>query len=206
MLNEDQAKSYWEDRAKTHQESAVGFDCRAIEEQDINYNIRTNFIFKNLDTYLPTLDYGCGIGRYAQQFSKYVGADMTKELIKLARKRNKGKRFVHLSHPYLTEVETFNIRYKFDIEQVLTTTVLQHCDDELVIKILKSFKDNLLGLKRLCFYEKDAGDKKPHVISRSTLDYMTLLSEAGIHTNGNCKSHIVHNEKHTLSVFNIQGR
>jgi len=200
MLSEKTAPSYWEERAKKFDKRAVGFDSRQLEEQEINYSLRRSFIFNHLNSSTPTLDYGCGVGRYAKYFRNYMGCDLTKQLLDIAGKENPNTAFFHLKEPWINED---NALLASRTEQIFTATVLQHCDDELVAKIIKSFSHFPL-LHRLCFYEKNNGDVKPHVVSRNSKEYYDLVNCAGFFIkNSESYTHSIHGELHTLSKFTI---
>lgn len=68
MLKENEVKNYWNIRYQQQDERAVGFWESSIEEQNKRYEIRKTFISTLCPTNLKTLDYGCGIGRYADFF------------------------------------------------------------------------------------------------------------------------------------------
>lgn len=198
MLNEHVAKEYWEERASQFGEAAVGFNSGLdSEKQEEEYRVRKKFIFNFLSREYRTLDYGCGIGRYSADFTQYMGVDMTKTMIKMAEARNPKGLFVSLLNPWITN------KFEFP-EMVFTATVLQHCNSILVSKIVDSFH-NLPNLKKMAFYEKNNGDQKPHVISRTTKDYLDIIEGALWKViRYTSHTHTVHGENHTLSVFTVK--
>jgi SAM-dependent methyltransferase len=199
MLNEHDAPTYWKKRAATLGEAAVGYGDQKLKTQDRFYEERENFLAVFLDKFKPTLDYGCGIGRYAHLFykDKYLGVDVTADLITKAMLRNPDKAFVHIEEPFLN----FDAPY---IEQVMTTTVLQHCDNDLVVKILASINSRCPNLKKMYLYENSEDFEKPHVVGRKFLDYMELIRMAGIpYKVTSAQSHIVKGEEHTLTIVDL---
>lgn len=203
LLNQNNVQSYWKERAIKFKAEAVGFDCKPKNQQDFNYQLRQDFIMPKIRTSVPTLDYGCGIGRYAKCFESYIGVDITEELIPIAIKNNPTQIFCHLDEPYLDDSIAETIYEVKKPEQVFTATVLQHCDDDLVIKIIHSF-NKIPSINNFLFYEKDNRDAKAHVVSRSTIQYRNLINKAGYYVKSmSSRPHIIHNEKHTLSIFKV---
>src|SRR5436190_1485775 len=72
MLEEEQVRPYWEARSSHQGARTVGFANSAMDVQDEHHQQRREFIFAHCPRHLPTLDYGCGIGRYAEEFDTYM--------------------------------------------------------------------------------------------------------------------------------------
>lgn len=199
MINENNVIQYWHNRSKIYGSKAVGFDAK----EDINSSLtemRKDLFKKFIRLSLPTLDFGCGIGKYSDLFPKYFGVDITDYLLKKAKFYHKDKSFFILNKPYLTD--KFR-KYFYSVEQVFTSTVLQHCNDDLIIKIFKSFL-MLYNLNYINLYEKNNNDTKPHVKSRCTQEYHNLLIDSGFYIKQiNSHTHTIHGENHTLSIFKV---
>jgi hypothetical protein len=148
-----------------------------------------------------TLDYGCGIGRNSVLFkSKYVGMDMTKELLDIAKFKNPDKEFSYISTPYIPE--TFIGEW---VEQFFTATVLQHCDDGLVGKIFKSFYDSKpINIRQIVLYENSSKFIKPHVIGRQPIEYANFIELAGFNIIDLKFKHImIKYENHAVLVARV---
>lgn len=205
MLSETDAKKFWAERAHKHQAQAVGFDAGAnAKKNDAEYEERFDFVFQHLlHASVPTLDYGCGVGRYAHHFPNYLGLDATGELLTIAKGLNPSKNFQLIEGVYPSEEEICRVRAEFKPERIFTATVLQHCSDDLVVQVLRSLLP-IDTVVTFALYEKDNGDTKPHVISRRCSDYYDLLNRAGWFIKDyKTYSHKIHKEIHTLSVFSV---
>ena len=200
-IKTDEVIEYWRDRAEQSKSAAVGFDAKNLTKQDERYGERNEFLFGPIDTSIHTLDYGCGIGRYSSMFDNYLGVDITLELLKIAKRNNPTKKYMQLSHPFLTKTHKDYSK----VAQIITTTVLQHCEDKLVQIIFDSMFEHIKQ-KGLVFsiYEKDDGISKPHVASRSPVQYGQMIQEAGyVAKFMENKSHMIHGEKHTLTIIGV---
>lgn len=208
MLKEQEAKKYWEERAEKLNECAVGFGDQNLEKQNVLYEERKKHIFKYVSRLIPTIDYGCGIGRYAKEFlGEYVGYDITKKLLNIARQNNSDKSFILLEQPYFTPPEDGKCELLLDsdkgtswFEQFFTATVLQHCHDEVVVKLFKSIKENVGAQDfTFCLYENSCKFEKPHVIGRYPERYYAMVAEAGFKVlDFDYYPHIVKGEEHSL--------
>jgi hypothetical protein len=199
MLKESDAPEYWRKRAEESGKAAVGFMATNLSAQNEQYREKENFVLKNIHTSIYTVDYGCGVGRWAKHWSidKYLGVDMTKSLLDIAQGENPSHSFSHLSSPFLTE--------RLDnVEQVFTSTVLQHCDDSLVLKIMESWAKFIPHLKSVCLYELGNNSKKHHVGGRSHWEYADMVKKAGIFSFLQYSaSHCVHKELHTITRIQV---
>lgn len=206
MIKEQDAQSYWKERAEKYKDAAVGFDSnKNMDKQNLEYLIRKSFIFNHINPKIGViLDYGCGIGRYSNDFCNYIGVDMTHLLLEYARENNPSGIFLLLEKPYITTKIAKQIRELVQpIDTIFTATVLQHCDDELVLKIFSSFYEHI-GRKNMTFilYEKDNHDRKPHVVSRHSTQYVQLLTDGGYNIKAvNHYTHMVHREIHSLHII-----
>lgn len=206
MIKETEVKEYWAERAAKFKEAAVGFDShKNTHKQNMEYQERKKFIFSHINPkHGMVLDYGCGVGRYANDFTNYVGVDMTEGLLNIAKENNPRKLFFLLEKPYITTNVARKLRLnKQPITKVFTATVLQHCSAALVLKIFRSIYE-FIGSKGIEFYlyEKDNDDLKPHVVSRLGRQYLEILYSAGFRvTCVEHHSHTVHKEKHSLHII-----
>jgi len=145
---------------------------------------------------LPTLDYGCGIGRYSDVFQDgYLGVDITPELLDYARKLNPTRDYKQLEHPWLHGIE-------FEFSLFFTATVLQHNDDETVKKIFASLSAYKKEDFFIALYENSQA-KAPHVKGRSSDEYVQLVK-----TQFDVKfvwsyKHKTHGEEHTLTMIDL---
>lgn len=168
---------------------------RPGEEQDEEYAAKLNFIQEIIPTDTNTLDYGCGVGRYAPIFDpeKYLGVDITSSLLQHARKTHPDYRFVLLEDPWLPHNE-------FEPELVFTATVLQHNDDAGVRRIIDSWP----ATKIVALYENTSNfPSRGHMAFRTPEDYQSLIKERYTVHDTLLASHVVHNEEHTLMLFYV---
>jgi SAM-dependent methyltransferase len=194
-LLKDNIAMYWRRRAREQGLRTVGLGGASLEEQDGMYAVRRDFIFKHCPTDLETLDYGCGIGRYADMFRDYEGQDITGELIDLAKQNHPDKKFVLVDDP--------SPQFENGPELFFTSTVLQHCDLTVVAEILHSLKQSST-LKAVCLYENaQRGLKKQHVIGRTFLEYAYYLDDYLGIKEMVAASHVIHGERHDLLVAQV---
>ena len=204
MLRESEVISYWQERAEKLGETAVGYGDQSLDKQEDFYRERKQFIFTYVDRSLATLDYGCGIGRYANEFTEeYFGVDVTGKMIQMACKLHPDKEFEQLDEPIMnTDIEE-GIELSW-MEQFFTATVLQHCDDDLVIRILKSVFDLKPTGFRFCLYENSMNFKKPHIVGRKPMEYNELIRQAGFKVvTHDWHSHLVKKEEHSLYIAEV---
>lgn len=197
MLGESEIAKYWANRAARQGERTVGFQNSPLEVQDQRYALRAEFIVPHLDRSLATLEYGCGIGRYASYFEEYVGVDVTERLLEIARDRHPHTRFELLRQPWL------DATFDWDFQQVFTATVLQHNDDSMVNRILGSIAARKSAGFRFALYENFHRNAR-HVAARSPERYLELVCEH--YSNADLKatdSHVIHGERHCLTIIDV---
>lgn len=198
-IKESEVKDYWHKRSTIQGNATVGFVGNSLSQQDNEYNEKINFVKKNINTNLKTLDYGCGIGRWSKCFNEYLGIDITNNLLKIAINENKNKDFILLDKPYITNYSDIN---NFNFEQFFTSTVLQHCDDNLVDKIFQ----NLFQIKQSdfdIFLYENSSVKAPHVNGRKPDTYHKIISKYFNIKLFEEFSHIVHNEEHSITKIKV---
>lgn len=213
MLNKENLHSYWEKRYREQGDRTVGFAGRPLEEQDKNYETRHKFIIPKIAFYagrwldtkpdeIKVLDYGCGIGRYAEFFppDQYLGVDISTQAVLSAKKRNPKHRFLKIEE--LTESPFSKKLLKFDIFS--TKTVLQHCSDDVVDNILSMSKHHM---KRNCifsFYENcQPKENLGHVAFRQPMDYMDMLSNHFDIRDAHVEGHTIHGELHAICIYKV---
>ena len=190
MLSRKEIKPYWDQRSAEHGAGTVGFMNRTDE-----YDEKFDFILQHINPELSTLDYGCGVGLYAQHFDSYIGLEITRNLWGIAIDRNPEKDFVLLDEPGIPEGLTFKP------EQVFTATVLQHNSDEVVDEIFKSFKRFDYPVT-YSFYENSEKRKSGgHMAFRQPADYIDMLSKYKEIKNAKFFEHNVHGENHAITII-----
>lgn len=169
-LTEESVRVYWEKRSASDGVRATGYGGATLAGQNKRYRTRKEFIFSNCPKDLKTLDYGCGIGRYAKDFKFYLGVDMTASLLAIAKKRCPKAKFLKLNNSFL------DCKLNFKPELIFTANVLQHNPDDVVLKIFESFvpivKDDIIfGL-----YENTEA-QSGHMRGRTGEDYVKMIRE-----------------------------
>ena len=197
MIEEKRIKDYWKERAGRQGRRTVGFVGTPLEKEDKRYAKRKKLIFSLCPRNLQTLDYGCGVGRYAPDFEKYTGADITTQLLELAREDNPGKTFVQLQEPWLPAEGLPKIELFF------TATVLQHNSDEVVARILASVKPHAAPGIRFSLYE-NAQVVTDHVKARSPQDYADMVAVLFKVKRVRSKCHKIHKEKHCCALIETE--
>lgn len=196
ILTEQELKDYWKHRAQKNKERSVGFRNRPLDKQKLEYVEKKKFIFKYCPKSYITLDYGCGVGRYAGEFSNYLGVDITKELLDIAKKQHPKKDFLLLQELCLPE------KLEFDFELFLTATVLQHNPDDVVKKIFESVAKLKPSNILFCLYE-NSQVVTHHVQARNSEDYVALVSNYFEIKGYASYKHKVHNEEHILTLIRV---
>jgi len=193
MITEDNVKQYWQERYNAQKEKTVGYSGN-LE----GYRERVKWVGEELGKLnllgLRVLDYGCGTGMYSHIFDKrkYLGVDITKELLKHT---PKGYRYIHRVAPFMG-VKIFNA------EMIYTNCVLQHNSDDLLRKILQGFK--LQEPNYLVFYECiDPWIHNKHVKPRDYQVYDGFVTGAfGIDlVQKEQIKHTFKGEKHSLMIW-----
>jgi SAM-dependent methyltransferase len=195
----NKVKEYWEARAKEQGELTVGFSNSPEEIQNENYQVRQDFLSQFIDKDLVVLDFGCGIGRHCNLFStnRYLGVDVTEDLIKFAKQRQPNYTFLKLEDPHLD----FDFSYNYDA--IFTATVLQHNSDEGVRRILESFRNVKASGFTLYLYENTSDNSDAsHIKFRRPDEYLELVEEVfGKCIDHEVLKHTVHNEEHSLIII-----
>ena len=195
----DYVIQYWKSRASQQGKRTVGYNNIPIDEQDENYKIRTDFIISKIDTSLFTLDYGCGVGRYSRFFTKYLGVDITKELLDIAIEENPGYSYELLISPDLSGV------YLSEVEQFYTSTVLQHNTNES-IKLILSELSKAENLKSIVMYESSAygvNVSNSHMNWRTVEDYEKIVREHFDVLKFEYFKHMIHGSEHALMKYGV---
>lgn len=199
MLNEKNIINYWKERTEKQKELTVGFSQHSKVEQDILYKEKNNFIFSKIDSNKRTIDYGCGIGRCSMYFNnkRYLGVDITEKLLDIAIKNNPNYNYKLLLNPFLTNLN-------FDFELFFTSTVLQHNDDNLVMKIFESLRDIKKNGFEIVLYENTNDSvNSNHMCFRKKDDYKNIVK---LYFNINeyfYYDRIDHLEQHSLMIFKV---
>lgn len=168
-LTEKTVQAYWKERAMRDGVRATGFCGYSLNRQDKRYRVRKEFIFSYCPKNLRTLDYGCGIGRYAEDFEYYLGLDFTESLLAIAKERCPKARFLKLNSSFL------DCELGFDPELIFTTNVLQHNPDDVVLKIFESFVPVIKGSIIFGFYE-NTETQSGHMRGRTGREYVEMIS------------------------------
>ena len=196
MIPRNQVMDYWRRRALERGARTVGYGDHSLAVQDEEYEEKSNFIRKKVDALKRILDYGCGTGRHTCLFAenKYLGVDIIPELLAIAEK----------DHPNYTFSSLLKIGDvpAFDFEIFFTSTVLQHNSDEtleLVFDNVKTVKST--GFQFLLYENSQVF--APHVQARCVNDHVRLISRHFSVKEADADSHVVHGERHDLSVIEV---
>lgn len=149
-LTQAEIRNYWTRRAEVYaQRLWWGPGAATPEEHIAQVAERADFIFETCPRTLRTLDYGCGIGRYAKFFEKekYLGVDISAPYLKMAREANPAYTFAQISSPLWEEP------VDWDIEVFFTATVLQHCSDDVVDGLMANLAKKQRKQFALSLYE-----------------------------------------------------
>ena len=142
------------------------------------------------------MDYGCGVGRYSIFFdkTKYIGVDISDDLLNIARKSNPGYSYYKLQKPIPEGIN-------FKLQMFFTATVLQHNSDQVVIGIFKELAKLVDDEILLCLYENTSINKGDyHIAFRKVKEYMELISKVFDIDESIHDKHIIHNEEHSLMM------
>jgi len=194
MIPKDKVISSWKNRAIKQGERTVGYLNRSMDVQDNEHEIRSSFISSHIDKTKKVLDYGCGTGRQTCLFNKgnYIGADITAELLEIAKKLYPEHNFLQLSE--VGEVPDV------EFDMFFTSTVLQHNSDETVNLIFSNLKkikpDNL----EFVLYE-NSRTQCGHVKGRSSSEYVNLISNFFNIKSHSGSTHVIHGQEHGVSII-----
>ena len=169
-LTEETVGNYWKTRSKSDGMRATGYAGSTLAGQDERYKVRKKFIFSSCPRHLKTLDYGCGIGRYAEDFKYYLGVDFTASILARAKKRCPNAKFLKLNSPFLDR------KLNFKPELIFTSSVFQHNPDDLVLKIFESFVPIVKGEIMFGFYENTEA-QSGHMRGRTAKDYVDMIEK-----------------------------
>jgi len=168
-LSEKGVQSYWKDRANRDGIRTTGHCNFTLAGQDERYKIQKKFVFVHCPRNLKTLDYGCGIGRFAEDFEHYLGVDFTGSLLTIARERCPEAKFLKLNSSFL------DCELDFIPELIFTSCVLQHNPDDIVFKIFESFVPIVKGDITFGLYE-NTEIQSGHMRGRKAEDYVGMVS------------------------------
>lgn len=168
-LTEEGVRTYWNKRAASDGVRATGHGKYTLAGQDERYKIQKKFVFAYCPRHLRTLDYGCGIGRFAEDFEHYLGVDFTESLLVIARRRCPEAKFLKLNSSFL------DLELGFDPELIFTSSVLQHNPDDVVLKIFESFVPIVKGDITFGLYE-NTEIQSGHMRGRKAEDYVGMVS------------------------------
>jgi trans-aconitate methyltransferase len=195
-LNHLEVKEYWKKRSSSQKELTVGFAGHKNKKlQDNEYKTKIDFMIPYINKNLATIDFGCGIGRWADLFDDYLGIDITENLLNIARENYPDKHFFLTNTPTLPSVS-----YKFS--QFFTSTVLQHCDDHLVDKIIKSLHALKQSDLAIVLYE-NSSVQLSHVNGRKPEIYKSMFEKYFNIKSFQFDTHVVHNEAHSVTVLSV---
>ena len=193
MIKYENVNEYWDQRSSRQGKATVGFAGHNLEQQEDEYKVKIDFVSSNLISFKGvTLDYGCGVGRFANTFENYIGVELTQNLYEIATEEYPNKTFIKVNSPF----EVPNVAF----DQVFTSTVLQHNHPDSIDAFFKTLSTT--AVSRIALYENDCA-KAPHCRGRSTEQYAALLEKYFEVETLKSVSHIVHGEKHTLSIFSL---
>lgn len=200
-LTSAEIPSYWTRRAQQYTEKGNWGPGAATPEQHVEQvAVRADFIFSTCPRNLRTVDYGCGIGRYAQYFppSQYRGLDISTPYLDIARKENPEHRFLQLGSPSWTEA------WDWDFELFFTATVLQHCSDTVIDGLLASLAAKKRDKFTLSLYEY----ANPKWISRQTIgrpahEYTAMVAKHFQVLGSGTQSHMIHAACHAHTMIDV---
>ena len=200
-----EAKSYWNKRSSTQKKLTVGYVGNStLAKQDKEYQEKIDFVSPFINPSLKTLDYGCGAGRWAFLFENYLGVDITENLLNIAKEENPTKSFYQLKEPYLSaNDDQTTLDYLSEVEQFFSSTVLQHCDDNLVSKIFETmsiFKNTDIDF---VLYETTIKKGAYHNKGRTLEQYISLMSPYFEVKSKVESEHKVHGQPHAVFLIKV---
>ena len=98
----------------------------------------SNFIKRNINKNKYVLDFGCGTGFFAKLFNskKYLGVDINKNFVSVAKNKNQGYNFKTLKNNYLKGFEK-------KINLIFINNVLHHLTDKQIFDAFYFFQKKL---------------------------------------------------------------
>jgi SAM-dependent methyltransferase len=198
MLEASRIREYWAERAQRQGRGTVGFANAPSRVQDRHHRKRSRLISRLCPRDLPTLDFGCGVGRYAPEFADYTGVDITPELLDIARSDHPGKNFLRLDEPWLPASGIPPVGLFF------SATVLQHNSDDVVDRILQSLQPYAMPGITFCLYE-NAQIVTGHVKARQPAGYAQFVDKYFPVARHRSKCHRIHGERHCVVVIETIG-
>ena len=199
MITPDKVELYWRERATKYGKLAVGYKNSPAVKQNAIHTLNTDFIFDLCPTDLYTLDFGCGIGKYAQNFDRYVGCDVTEQFLSVAKEENPDKVFHLLTRPHIDSDED---RFS-KVELVFVATVLQHNSDAGVNEILESLRHVTENKFMLALYENSSDASAAHIKGRKSVEYRNFVSRHYNIRSFIYRTHVVAHEDHTLTLLAV---
>ena len=201
-LTKQELQKYWIDRSTQQGKRTVGYAGHDSNQQDIEYNEKISFVLPWVDCELLTLDYGCGVGRWAKIFKNYIGVDVTQNLLQIAIEENPTKNFFPLQTPSL---EMFNSVDLSKVKQFFTSTVLQHCNDILCDEIIKTFAGHNPMSPTFILYETSIKAGGYHNKGRTSYEYSNIIGKYFSLKDITFEEHLVHGQPHTISKITTDG-
>jgi len=195
-LNKQEVQKYWVDRSQQQGKKTVGFTGHDLNQQNREYDEKISFVLPWVDRELLTLDYGCGVGRWSGIFDRYIGVDITQNLLNIAIKENPYKKYYYLPTPTLEDFTAVDLS---QVKQFFASTVLQHCDDSLCDNIIQTFASHKPVSPIFILYETSIKEGAYHNKGRSTLEYANIISKHFSVKQVESEEHLVHNQPHTVS-------
>lgn len=203
-LSEERAYDYWINRFDNQKESVVDFVKHDRGQAEDLFQERVRFFFEgevSCPRNLRTLDFGCGIGRYSIFFDKYLGLDLNDKIVECASAGHPDKSFcIYEKENRGNTVFHFNEQVKqFNPQLFFTSTVLQHCNDNFVLRIFNSLYSIMRENEFTFFLYENDQVQQSHVCGRPPDRYAKMIGYFFGIKEVQTKSHIVHGEKHTIT-------
>lgn len=171
MENNEQ---YWNERVRKFAHTGWSDFSTYYYDQPLRLKTMDQLIRKHMDHSEAALDYGCGVGDFAQllgkHFDRVTAVDLSDEIINQARKVNGSPKI------RFGTVQPSIFHDKYDL--ILSITVLQHVlEDERYGALVRSFHDSLRDKGKMIilesFNDEEEEPSRPH--GRPT-GYMKLRS------------------------------
>lgn len=196
--------AYWEDRWAREQGLAVGFARRPADEQARILAHKREFIAPHIEDGRGTIDYGCGLGLFADLFAPehYHGLDITPQFLELAREKHPGRSFTRINPDHLC-ASLGAALVGFPLEQFFTSNVLQHNEDATVDGIFATLAKHAptTGLKLALYENTHPARNVYHMRFRTPEEYRALVGRHFQIRAAAFHHHAVHGQNHTLHLF-----